>query len=172
MLAGAVYAVAIGVTGGLAGAVAGLGWENRPGLVVGILIVLVVGVSATAGALSGRSTARQAGIPRKSLRPLLRRIRHVDIPDDPRERAETGRLVAVQREALERPNRHRRVFRAVAAVFVLSAVFQFLDGSPLWGLTMLALAALQLCQPLLSRKALGRPDRVTAGLRGREQETA
>lgn len=158
-----------GVTGAATAAGATFGWRHHPALTLAALI-LIVGAAGTAlGMYLGRSTARRAGIPRKNLRPLNRRIRRADIPDDPGERAEMSRLLAVQREAVDRPNRFRRVYRVVAAGLVAGALLVILAGAFLQALALLAFAALQLCVPLLTRRSLARLDRVAAGLRRHEQ---
>lgn len=168
----ALYIIGIVAVGGVAGLVASRGLENQPLLVAGILLLLALGVGAAVGIGLGRSMARRAGVPRKRLRPLLRRIRREDVPEDPQERAGMGRLVAAQREAVQQPVLPRWAYRALALVFVAGAVLQVLNGSLLMALMLLVTAALQLCQPLLTRRALGRLDRVAAELRHREQRPA
>lgn len=168
----ALYIVAIGAVGAVAGLVTSRGLKNQPLLVVGILIPLVLGVGAAAGIGLSRSMARRAGVPRKLLRPLLRRVRREDVPEDPQEQAAMGRIVAAQREAVQKPPLPRWAYRALALVFVAGAVLRILNGSLLMALVLSAAAALQLCQPLLTRRALGRLDRVAAELRHREQGPA
>ncbi|MFG2601831.1 hypothetical protein [Streptomyces sp. NPDC048462] len=168
MAVAALYLLALGTAGGAIGVGVSSDLVDHPVPLVAALLVIVGAVVALVVRIN-RSAARKVGVPAKRLRPLARRIQRADIPSDPQERAAMGRLITRQRQSTERLARYRWFYRAAATLFIMSAVFQFLDGSPLSALVALAAAALQLAQPHTTRRSLRRLDRASEALARREQ---
>lgn len=164
------YVLGLGVAGGAIGAGVSSGLLDHPAPLIAALLV-IVGAMVALTVRINRSAARKVGVPAKRLRPLARRIQRADVPSDPQERAAMGRLITRQRQSTEKLARYRWFYRTAAALFIMSAVFQFLNGSPLMGLVALAVAALQLVQPYTTRRSLMRLDRASAALARRERAT-
>ncbi|ROQ67692.1 hypothetical protein EDD93_2137 [Streptomyces sp. 840.1] len=171
MAVAALCLLAIGTAGGAIGAGVSAGLLDHPAPLVGAVLLVTVGAGVALAVRINRSAARKVGVPAKGLRPLARRIQRADIPADPQERAAMGRLITRQRQNTERMARYRWFYRAAAALFIMGAVFQFLNGSPLSALVALAAGALQLMQPHTLRRSLRRLDRASAALARRERAT-